>query len=70
MYVIGIYINSLKKEIFFCLKLKNYPNLLSIIIPAYNAKKTLSKCINSLINQKVDWIEIIIIDDKSTDQSF
>ena len=50
--------------------MKNYQNLLSIIIPAYNAKRTLSKCINSVIKQKVDWIEIIIIDDKSTDRSY
>jgi len=59
-----------KNEIFFNLKLNSYQNLLSIIIPAYNAKKTLAKCIDSLIDQKTDWIEIIIIDDNSTDQSY
>lgn len=50
--------------------MNNYENLLSIVIPAYNAKKTLSKCIGSLINKKLDWIEIIIIDDNSNDQSY
>jgi len=50
--------------------LNSHQNLLSIIIPAYNAQKTLTKCIDSLIDQKSDWIEIIIIDDNSTDQSY
>ena len=40
---------------------------ISIIIPVYNAEKTLYKCLESLILQKYKNIEIILINDKSTD---
>ena len=42
---------------------------ISIIIPVYNAEKTLYKCLESLILQKYKNIEIILINDKSTDKS-
>lgn len=41
----------------------------SLIVPVYNTSKYLEKCINSLINQTLDDIEIIIINDGSTDNS-
>ena len=41
----------------------------SIIIPVYNSEKYLKKCLDSLVNQTLDDIEIIPIDDKSTDKS-
>ena len=43
--------------------------LISIIIPVYNSKKYIEKCIDSLINQSYKNIEIIIIDDGSRDKS-
>lgn len=43
--------------------------MISIIVPVYNVDKYLSKCINSLINQSYDNIEIILINDGSTDKS-
>ena len=43
--------------------------LLSIIVPVYNADQYLNKCIDSLINMYVSDIEIILVDDGSTDKS-
>ena len=42
---------------------------LSIVVPIYNVEKYLRKCINSLINQTYKNIEIILVDDGSTDSS-
>ena len=41
----------------------------SIIVPIYNTEDYLEKCLNSLINQTLEEIEIILIDDGSTDNS-
>lgn len=41
----------------------------SIIVPVYNVEKYLRKCLNSLINQTLKEIEIICINDGSTDKS-
>lgn len=43
--------------------------LISIIIPVYNAEEYLPKCLNSIINQTYKNIEIICINDGSTDNS-
>ena len=42
---------------------------ISIIVPVYNVEEYLDKCLNSLINQELKDIEIIIINDGSTDNS-
>lgn len=42
---------------------------ISIIIPIYNSEKYLKKCIDSVLNQTMKDIEIILINDGSTDQS-
>ena len=41
----------------------------SIIVPVFNADKYLDKCLNSLTNQTYKDIEIILINDGSTDKS-
>ncbi len=43
--------------------------LVSIIVPIYNTENFLSMCLNSIINQTYKNIEIILIDDGSTDAS-
>lgn len=42
----------------------------SIIIPVYNSEKYLKKCLDSVIKQKYNNYEIIIINDGSTDESY
>ncbi len=43
--------------------------LISIIVPIYNVKKYIRKCLDSLKNQSMKQIEVICIDDGSTDNS-
>jgi len=43
--------------------------LISIIVPVYNVEQYLEKCVKSIINQTYKTIEIILVDDGSTDNS-
>ena len=43
---------------------------ISVIVPVYNCEKTIKRCIESITNQNYQNIEIIIIDDGSTDKSY
>ena len=43
---------------------------ISIIIPVYNVEKYLERCLNSIRNQSYDNLEVIMIDDCSTDNSY
>lgn len=42
---------------------------ISIVIPVYNVKQYLEECVNSAINQTYENIEILLVDDGSTDGS-
>ena len=44
-------------------------NLLSVIVPVYNDEQYVGKCIESIIEQTISNIEIIVINDGSTDKS-
>lgn len=44
-------------------------SLISVIVPVYNDERFLKSCIDSIINQSYSKLEIILVDDGSTDNS-
>lgn len=48
---------------------KNIPVILSVIIPVYKTENTLDKCIESVLQQGVEDMELILVDDGSPDGS-
>ena len=42
---------------------------ISVIVPIYNVEKRLNRCIESLLRQKIQQIQIILVNDGSTDNS-
>ncbi len=44
-------------------------NKVSVIVPVYNVEKYLNQCLDSLVNQTLDDIEIIVVNDGSPDDS-
>mgnify|MGYP002510742834 CR=1 FL=1 len=43
--------------------------MVSIIIPVYNAEKTIRRCVDSVLNQEYKETELLLVDDGSTDLS-
>ena len=44
-------------------------DLVSIVIPVYNGEKFILRCINNILKQTYENIEIIVITDGSTDNT-
>ena len=42
---------------------------LSVIIPCYNDEKYIEECVESVLSQNIDGVEVIIVEDASTDNS-
>ena len=42
----------------------------SVVIPAYNAEQWIGETINSVFNQRYPAIEIVVVDDCSTDKTW
>ena len=42
---------------------------ISVIVPVYNTEKYIEKCLKSILNQTMNDIEIIVVNDGSTDNS-
>ena len=47
--------------------MKKADALLTVIIPVYNTQQYLNRCLNSVLNQSLKEIKILIINDNSTD---
>lgn len=47
----------------------NQKPLISVVVPVYNVEKYLNKCLDSIIGQTYRKLEIILVDDGSTDES-
>ena len=43
--------------------------LLSVVVPVYKAEKYLHRCVDSILNQTLEDLELILVDDGSPDNS-
>lgn len=66
--IVGAWSNPMKFVKFAFMKPVNDP-VISVIIPVYNAEKYLQRCLDSLLKQGVDNMEIIAVNDASKDRS-
>ena len=49
--------------------MRNFNDLVSVVVPVYNTENFLARCLDSLIQQSYKNLEIIAVDDGSTDNS-
>jgi len=47
-----------------------YKYKVSVIIPCYNCAKTIKKCVDSILGDKLKEVEIVVVNDASTDDTF
>ena len=47
----------------------NQEPLISVIVPVYNVERYLDQCLESIVNQSYRHLEILVVDDGSTDSS-
>ena len=45
-------------------------HLVSVIVPVYNVQAYLDRCVQSIVDQTYSNLEILLIDDGSTDESY
>lgn len=45
------------------------PEVISIVVPVYNAERTLNECVDSILSQTYSHFELLLVDDGSTDKS-
>lgn len=50
-------------------EMRKMEELISVIVPVYNVEKYLRRCVESILKQTYKKIEIVLVDDGSTDQS-
>src|SRR3990167_10102422 len=69
LYLIGANIYDIKyfRNMYRTGRQQPYKPLVSVLIPAYNEEAVIERCLQSVWNNIYDNIEIIIIDDGSTD---
>lgn len=58
-----------QRRLFMGMQYVNQKSLLSVIVPVYNTEIYLERCIDSIISQTYKNLEIILVDDGSTDRS-
>ena len=62
-------LNNLNANIFSRICIKDFP-LVSVIVPAYNVQSRIRSCVESLIAQTYQNVEVIIVNDASTDHTY
>lgn len=43
--------------------------LVSVIVPVYNVREYVGECLDSILAEKADWLEVVVVDDGSSDGS-